>query len=559
MVDVAAKPRVRVKAGATARLFPAADASAAATSPARAQMRYLRPDKAGLLNMRRAVTRDARIDVEAAAERASALALDFIRNGGWLAGAATQIVCDTIGTELKLNCRARLKSFGYSADEAAAWCREVEAAWLQWAWNPRECDLAGEMTIAEMCDAVLRSFMAYGEGFGILDDLTERQRKTIGVRTGVKVSLVAPHRCPRVNRQFEGLENGIFRDAFRRPLTYRFRRRDTGMDVDVDVPADRVIHVMDRGEHLNAGRGISPMAPILKVAAQSDQLADATLATALMQQAFAAVVKSPEASVDAFEALQSLDDTTAPLGYNATSWKTVVDGVRADFVEVWSARFDALKNGSLSLTDPARIAHLGPGEDLQMVTASAPHDRYVPFQQNLLREMARCIGVTFESFTGDHSNANYSSVRMAVASIWPVVMRRRQRVVVPFAQAVYERWLTESIREGRIAFKGGFRAFQRDPEAVFQAEFQGPERPSADPYKDALAAKIRMELALSSHADEAIALGRNPQELIGAIRTEIETMTDANIPIPFGRSQGGGGGPNGAAAEGRSTPANVDT
>ncbi|WP_246233271.1 phage portal protein [Aurantimonas aggregata] len=508
--------------------------------------------------MRRAVTRDAKVDVYEAAERASALALDFIHNSGWLSGAVSQIVCDTIGVELKLNCRARLAGFGYSDDEANAWCRAVEAAWLQWAWNPKECDLGGEMTIAEMSDAILRSYLAYGEGFGVLDRLTNSQRRAMGARTGLKVSLVAPHRCPRTTREFEGLEGGIFRDAVRRPQKYRFRIREGGLEIDHDVPAQDVIHVMDRGEHLNAGRGISPMSPILKVAAQSDQLADATLAVALMQQAFAAIIKSPEASTEAFEAIQSLVDTDVPEGYDPIVWARTVDGVRADLVEVWAARFEALKSGTLSLTDPARVAHLGPGEDLQMVTASAPQNNYVPFAQNLQREIARCLGVTFESFTGDHSNANYSSVRMAVASIWPMVMRRRQRIVVPFVQAIFEQWLEESIYEGRIAFKGGYQAFLRDPEAVFQAEFQGPEKPSADPYKDALASKILMELGLSSHADEAIARGKNPQELLTAIEREIKVMEAAGIPVPFGRPRGGGAGPDGAAAPGRREPARED-
>ncbi|MCW4114752.1 phage portal protein [Aurantimonas sp. MSK8Z-1] len=517
-------------------------------------MRHLRDGRTGLLGLRRAVTRDARIDVVEAAERASALALDFIQNSGWIAGAADQIVCDTIGVELKLNSRAQLAGFGYSEDQSSAWCRLVEAAWLKWAWNPSECDLAGEMTIAEMSDAVLRSDLAYGEAFGVLDHLDDRQRRRYGVRSGLKVSLVAPHRCPRTTREFEGLEAGIFRDENRRPLTYRFRAREGGLELDRDIAARDVIHVMDRGRHLNAGRGISPLAPALRVAAQSDQLTDSTLAVALMQQAFAAVITSPEATEQAFQAIQTLDETEVPRGYTGDEWSALVSGVKADLVEVWSQRFDALKKGSISLTDPARIAHLGPGESLEMVTATAPTNNYDAFQKNLHRELARCLGVTFESFTGDHSNSTYSSVRMSVASIWPVVLRRRQRVVVPFLQPVFEAWLEESIHEGRIPFKGGYRAFLRDPEAVFQAEFQGPEKPSADPYKDAMASKLLMELGLSSHADEAIARGKNPQELLVAIEREIKTMEAKGIPIPFGRTQGGAG-PLGAAAEGLREPA----
>ena len=104
--------------------------SSKAHARSKAEMRYLRGDRAGILGMRRAITRDAKQDVREAAERASALAIDFMQNSGWIAGAVQQILCDTIGEELKLNCRARLvEKFGYSEEDAAKWCRNVEAEW----------------------------------------------------------------------------------------------------------------------------------------------------------------------------------------------------------------------------------------------------------------------------------------------------------------------------------------------------------------------------------------------------------------------------------------------
>jgi len=530
-----------------------------AVAPTRPTARYLRGDKSGILAMRRAITRDAKHDVREAAERASALALDFMRNSGWIAGAVTQILCDTIGEELKLNCRADLARFGYSDDEANDWCRTVEAAWRRWAWNPKECDLAGKSTVAEMLDAALRSYLAYGEAFGVFDELTDSERRRLGCETGTKVSLIAPHRCPRTSRLFEGMDQGIFHDGIGRPRVYRFRENADGIERDKDIPAADVIHVMDRGENLNAPRGISVLAPALKVVAQADQLADATLATALLQTIFAATIKSPEASREAFEAIQTIDDTDPPEGYTAAEWTSFTSELRSDLYEVWGQRIASLKEHGVSITDPSRIAHLGPGEELDLKTAATPGSEYKPFFQNLQREMARCLGITFESFAMDHSNATYSSVRMGVASIWPVVMRRRTRIVAPFAQAIYERWLDEMISSGKIEFKGGYRAFTRDRESVFQAEFQGPERPSADPAKDALAARIRMELGLSSHSDEAIALGKNPQEVLTQIAREIKQMTADGIPIPFGRSQGGGGGPDGMAAPGNREPARQDT
>lgn len=522
--------------------------------------RYLRGDKTGILQMRRAVTRDARQEVRESADRAAALALDFIHNSGWLAGATDQIISDTVGVELKLNARPDLSKLGYDDAERSAWCRLVEAEWRRWSWTPSECDLAGKSTIAEMLDGVMRYYLAYGEAFGTLDYLTIRRQRSLGLETGTKVSLVAPHRLTRTSNEFEGLEQGIFHDAYGRALQYRFKRRDCGMDVDHDVPARDVIHVMDRGDNPDSPRGISVLAPILKVIAQSDQLADATLATALMQTIFAATISSPEASEEAFQAIQTLADTEAPPGWDgaAGEWSEHVGGIAQDLIDVWGQRIAALKSGGINLSDTARVAHTGPGEELKFHTTAMPGNNYIPFSQNLQREMARRLGITFESFAMDHSNATYSSVRMGISSIWPIVTRRRQRIAAPFAQAVYEAWLEEAIGAGRIPLKGGYQAFLANKQRVVWAEWQGPAQPSADDYKSAMAAKVRLELGLTSLADECALLGRDWEENAVQIGREMAMLEANKVPHPFGRTQGGGAGPNGMAADGRRDTANTD-
>ncbi len=82
------------------------------------------------LAMRRAVTRDMTLDVRQAAERASALALDFMQNCGWIAGIADQVIVDTLGTELKLNLRPDLSRLGMtsrSVPHGAGWWRPSSA------------------------------------------------------------------------------------------------------------------------------------------------------------------------------------------------------------------------------------------------------------------------------------------------------------------------------------------------------------------------------------------------------------------------------------------------
>ncbi|MBP1852129.1 phage portal protein [Rhizobium halophytocola] len=543
------KPVVRVKAGATAFPAPAVAASTKAT------MRYLRGDRAGVLSMRRAVTRDARLDVFEAAERASALALDFIHNSGWIAGAVDQIVADTIGIELKLNAKPDLSGLGYSGREQADWCRLVEKEWKRWAWNARECDLAGVMTVPEMQDAQLRTAIATGEGFAAFDFVSRRQRELHGLETGTKVSLIPPHRCKRTTREIEGLQGGIFFDAVGRPLKYRFQSREGGIEVERDLAAGDVCHVMDRGRNPNSPRGITEIAPALKVVAQYDQLADATLTTALLQTAFAATIKSPEASEQAFDALQTLSETEAPVGYEG-DWSEFVGGIVEDMVGLWGQRLSALKENGIAMNDAGRINHLGPGEEFQMHTAATPGSQYLPFSQNMQREMARCLGITFESFAMDHSNSGYSSVRMAVSTIWPVTLRRRERIVGPFTQALYERWLEEGIAEGRIPLKGGYRAFLANRQKVVWAEWRGPAKPSADPYKDALAEKVSLETGSTTLQRIYAERGLDWDEETEQIALEAEKFKTIGVTAPHGRSTGGSGaGPLGGAADGRRDPA----
>lgn len=553
----AVKPRVRVQA-MSAPSAGAAGASSTSAAPRRATARYLRGDRTGVLSMRRAITRDGRWDVRESAERAAALALDFMHNSGWIAGAADQMIVDVIGEELKLNAQPDVALFGGNEADRSAWCREVEPRWRRYAWNPAECDLAGKRTIAEILDGTMRYYLVYGETLGVLDYLTVRERRRYGIETGTKVSLIPPHRLRRTTSEFEGLQDGIFHDAIGRPTMYRFLERNGGLEQNKDIPARDVIHVMDRGENPDAFRGISIFAPILKVIAQYQQASDATLAALMLQQAFAATIKSPEPSSEAFQAIQTLADTgDAPDGWEANEWQDFLGGIQTDFYEVWAQRFGSLKEHGVAMNDPARIAHLGPGDEFQMHTAQAPGDNYQELTKDLKREMARRLGVTATGFMMDHTGATYSSVRMEYASIWPIVLRRRSRIPSPMADGIYAAWLDEEIGTGRQGFPGGYRAFVANRARASFAEWQGPAKPSADDYKQAMAQKIRLELGTSNLTAECAELGRDFEANAASIKREMAILAEGDYPIPhpFGRAQGGAG-PNGAAADGNRIPAN---
>jgi lambda family phage portal protein len=227
-------------------------------------------------------------------------------------------------------------------------------------------------------------------------------------------------------------------------------------------------------------RGITPLAPVLRIVRQFDQLADATLTAALVQAIFAATIES-EAPTE--EVLRSLQDPEE-------------QGVSADLGAYFGAKASWYRNTKIDLGTVGRIAHLFPGENLKFNRSEHPNDTYEAFAKFLLREIARCLGLTFETLTGDYSGATYSSVRMATAENWPIVMSRRTNICGRFLQHVYEAWLDEEIEAGRLPFPGGYMAFMGQRAAVCSAEWRGPAKPQADDLKSAKAHEVYKRLGV---------------------------------------------------------------
>ncbi|BAP94460.1 portal protein [Aurantimonas phage AmM-1] len=519
------KPVVRVKAGGMA--FPGA-APAQRSQP---QMRYLRDVGSGILGARRVSLPDSRESIRWAWERAAALAEDFIQNSGRLKGAVDQVLADTVGTELKLNFQPDLAGLGYDDKERAEFKTLVERRWRQWAWNPQECDLRGKFTLPQMVDISLRHFIAYGEACGALDFMPEARRRQYGVRSGLKVCSTSPINLVRDTREFEGLYQGVIHDAGGRPSHYRVRSRRDGMMETVDYRARDPFgmalfyHVFDPKDSADV-RGISELAPVMKTWAMSEKLDDLTLQSLALQTVFAATITSPEPSDTAFNAIAALGDMTGDLGSAGTS-------LGKEYLAYFGAQLDAAAERRVTVSDAGQVNHLAPGEEFEMHKPVTPGDQYLPLSMNLQRILARCIGVTYSSFTLNHENATYSSVRMENASIWPVVMRRRERIAAPVCNAVFEPWLAEEIVEGRIPFKGGARAFMANRERASWAEWVGPPAPTADDLKSARAATERLGNRTSSLAIESAATGYDPQDIAAMRAADIELYEGYQMGDPY--------------------------
>ena len=149
---------------------------------------------------------------------------------------------------------------------------------------------------------------------------------------------------------------------------------------------------------------------------------------------------------------------------------------------------------------------------------------------HLLREMARCLGLTYESATGDYTGATYSSVRMAVNEIFQITLARRKFVVKPFLQPIYEAWLEEEIAFGRIPFPGGYRAFLVNRAAASRALWIGSPKPVADDLKAAKAHQVYRDMGVISDEMIAADLGVSIDDVYAARARERELR--AELPEP---------------------------
>ena len=158
-----------------------------------------------------------------------------------------------------------------------------------------------------------------------------------------------------------------------------------------------------------------------------------------------------------------------------------------------SKRFEWYDRAQIDLGKYGKIAHMFAGEKLNLHRSEHPNTGYSDFSKGLLREIAKCLGITYEQFTGDYIGATYSSIRMGIADIWGLNLYRRACIPARLYQAALECWLEEDIEEGNTPFPGGVDAFLDQRQFVCRAEWRGPPQPTADDLKTAQAQQIQRQ------------------------------------------------------------------
>ena len=463
---------------------------------------YMRGNRGVVFGGWRPALREASDDVGASWDLAAARTIDLIQNSGWMAGALDQAVANTVGTGLRLKAMPENGIFGMSNREAELWAQNVERRWSLWTDRPYECDIEGRRSFGLMQAAAFRSWFATGE---IWAELPWRERP--GGRYGTKVRLVPPHRVLRRDDSMRRVVQGVRMNRDGMAIGYLASRKDPILGTaEYEVSArdrlgrTRVVHVYDGMP--GQVRGISPLTPALQVARQFDQLSDATLTAAILQTVFAASITSDEPTEEVLAGLLTPQEQARLAASGTSAWDA--------YIEAQSGWYD---DATINLGINGRIAHLFPGQKLELHQAQHPHSDYRDFASHLLRELARCMGLTYESATADYTNATYSSVRMATGEIFQITLYRRAHILAPFCSAVFEAWLEEEVTRGGIPFPGGIDRFLANRAAASRAIWRGAPKPQVDDLKTAKAHEIWCRLGVMTDAAIAEDLGHDIEDV----------------------------------------------
>lgn len=448
---------------------------------------YLRGEPVGtqtfLFGMGAPALRDRADDVRFAYNRANARANDASINCGWIAGVIESIVTLMIGSGLRLNAKPDMSFLGWDEKQGAAWARHVEKRWELWASQAYEVDVAGRFTMAQLEAAAIRQWFSTGE---IVGRIVEVPRE--GAQTCTKVQLIPSHWLSQKTTADDRLFQGVYQDHCGLVTGYLFDLRNGafGGKKEQYYPArdaygrPRVFHIFDGV----AGqvRGITPLAPALKIVRQYEQLADATLTASMIHAVFAATIESNYPTDEVMSGLRAESEN---------------DGVAVldELIERKSAWY---KNVDINLGNHGKIAHLLEGEQLKLHSSGQPNDTYEAFANFLLREIAACLGVMPSDLTGDFRGDTYSSVRMGIAKKWPLMEYRRRVIPGRFAQTVYEAWLEEEIDSGRIPLPGGIDTYVANRTSLLRSDWRGPAKPQADDLKAAKAYQALLSLGVVS-------------------------------------------------------------
>jgi capsid protein len=158
--------------------------------------------------------------------------------------------------------------------------------------------------------------------------------------------------------------------------------------------------------------------------------------------------------------------------------------------------------------------------------------------------MAAGMNMTYEQFSRDYSQTNYSGHRAALLDYWRFVTGRRSKIAGTFARAAYTLVLEEMMDAGEVDIPAGVPSYYDEPYAWSCCEWIGPGRGQIDPLKEANATRVEYTSGLTTLEIEAAERGRDWRKLIEQRAQESAYIRDMELQYKLEPGSLNFGGPS---------------
>jgi lambda family phage portal protein len=428
---------------------------------------------------------------------------DMVRNIPLATGAINTVCTNVVGNGLALQSRIDRSILNITDEQADAWESKTESEWSLF-WDTVEVDAARTLTGAGITELVFRQALENGESFTNFPRIKRNSPYDLKLQVIESDRILNKDNIANTDTLFMGIE----KDQYGAPTAYHVCNQFPysllsfeGMKWDV-IPAygsktglRNIIHLF-RVLRPGQTRGIPYLTPVIESLKQLGRYTENELMASVISSMLTVFIET-EAGESNFD--------VGELG--AETGATVSD--------------KDIKLGNGAIIDLAK------GEAIETVNPLRPNTAFDPFVQAILRQIGVALELPFEVLI-KHFTASYSAARSSLLEAWKFFNGRRQWLAQNFCQQVYEVWLFEAIANGRIAAPGFFN----NPlikKAYSSAEWIGPAQGQIDPVKEVSAAEKRLQLTLTTQAQECAAIGNDWDSVISQTKKERKQKIDAGI------------------------------
>jgi lambda family phage portal protein len=404
---------------------------------------------------------------------------DLARNAPLACGALNTVITNVVGTGLRPQShidRDVLLPILKSEDKIEKFEKDAERIFKMWA-ESSDCDITRNQNFSQMQSLILRSFLESGDVF-VIRKYKERFNNPFG--TTLQVVEADRVDTPTNKSNKDNIVAGVKIDDDGSPVGYYVFNKNpddlskgTGEaklinSFDEDG-RKQVLHIFNRTRP-GLTRGIPYLAPVIESLKQLDKYSEAEIMAAVISSMFTIFVKTE--SEEGLAPMSSIGE-----------------------VETKSNARD----GDYKMS-PGAILDLQPNEAIEIADPKRPNQAFDPFVQAVLRQIGVALEIPFEILI-KHFTASYSAAQAAIVEAWKFFSTRRSWIASQFCQPVYEMVITEAIAKGILEAPGFFSSpFLRS--AYLQTEWIGPPRGQIDQLKEIKAAKERVNLGVTTLAEE---------------------------------------------------------